>query len=92
MAVNPMTRTFLWAERGGGGMNDSGPPNSDMPEASYRKIIHTGFEGNPRFSGGIEMQLPKEDQNNLFRRGVAGSIADSLTQWFDRTALIKAFR
>jgi hypothetical protein len=46
--------------------------NSDRPEAFHREIIHTGFEGNPRFSGGIEMQLSKEYQNNLFRHEVAG--------------------
>jgi hypothetical protein len=44
---------------------------SDRPEAFHREIINTGFEGNPRFSGGIEMQLSKEYQNNLFRHRVA---------------------
>jgi len=44
---------------------------SERPKAFHREIIHTGFEGNPRFSGGIEMQLSKEYQNNIFWHGVA---------------------
>jgi len=47
-------------------------PYSDRPEAFQREIINNGFEDNPTFSGGIEMQLSKEYQNNLFRHGVAG--------------------
>ncbi|MDP1761655.1 MAG: hypothetical protein Q8L43_05475, partial [Deltaproteobacteria bacterium] len=40
--------------------------SSDRPLAFHREIIHTGFEGNPRFSGGIEMQLSKEYRNIFF--------------------------
>jgi hypothetical protein len=42
-----------------------------MPEAFHREIIHTGFEDNPRITAGIDEQLSKEYQNNLFRHGVA---------------------
>ena len=48
---------------------------SDRPEAFQREIIHTGFEGTPIFSGGIEMQLSEEDQNNIIEYGVEEKIA-----------------
>jgi hypothetical protein len=38
MAVNPMTGTFLWAERGGAGMDDSGAPIPTGPRICTEKL------------------------------------------------------
>jgi hypothetical protein len=51
-------------------MDDLGR-HSDRPAVFHRETIHNAFGGNPRFSGGIEVQLSKEYQNNFFWHGVA---------------------
>jgi hypothetical protein len=50
-------------------------PHSDRPEAFHREIIYTGFEGNPRFSGGIEMQLIGRISKQFISAWRSGKIA-----------------
>jgi hypothetical protein len=79
MAVSPLNRTLIRPEKVVTEWIILAA-YSDRPEAFHRDIIHTGFEGNPRFSGRIGMQLSKEYRNNSFWHGVAGrwQVAKSL--------------
>jgi hypothetical protein len=70
MIVSPVSSAFLFLSCGkpfwaGGGMNDPGAQFNQAHNFSL-EIIHNAFGGNPRDSGGVEMQLSKEYQNNFF--------------------------
>jgi hypothetical protein len=51
-------------------MDDLGR-HADRPAAFHRKIVHHESGRNPRFSGGIEMQLSQEYQNIFIGHRVA---------------------
>jgi hypothetical protein len=56
---------------GGGGAMDNLGAQFNQAHNFSPEIICSSFEGNPRFSGRIKMQLSKGYQNNLVGQGVA---------------------